>query len=63
MKRLADSDPAELEEGPEGMVRWAPNDAYAQAHGNKPEYTGRVRGESKNILLVRGYIHIYYISS
>jgi hypothetical protein len=50
MMRLADFDPAELVEGPEGMVRWTPNDAYAQAHGNKSEYAGRVRGVSKNIL-------------
>ena len=64
MMRLADSDPAELVEGaPQGTVRWAPNDAYAQAHGNKPEYAGRVRGVSKNILPVRGYIHSYYTPS
>lgn len=60
MQRLEESDPAALVEGPEGTIRWAPNDAYAQAHGNKPEYAGRVRGVSKNILPVRGYIHSYY---
>jgi hypothetical protein len=60
MRRLEDSDPAALVEGPEGTIRWAPNDAYAQAHGNKPEYAGRVRGVSKNFLPVRGYIHTYY---
>jgi hypothetical protein len=60
MQRLEDSDPAALVEGPEGTIRWAPNDAYAQAHGNKPEYAGRVRGVSKNILPVRGHIHSYY---
>jgi hypothetical protein len=60
MRRLEDSDPAALVEGPEGTIRWAPNDAYAQAHGNKPEYAGRVRGVSKNILPVRGHIHSYY---
>jgi hypothetical protein len=54
MRRLEDSDPAALVEGPEGTIRWAPNDAYAQAHGNKPEYAGRVRGVSKNILPVSG---------
>jgi hypothetical protein len=60
MRRLEDSDPAALVEGPEGTIRWAPNDAYAQAHGSKPEYAGRVRGVSKNILPVRGHIHSYY---
>ena len=49
MMRLADFDPAELVEGPEGTVQWAPNNAYVQAHGNKPEYMGCVRGVSKNI--------------
>jgi hypothetical protein len=60
MRRLEESDPAALVEGPEGTIRWTPNDAYAQAHGNKPEYAGRVRGVSKNILPVRGHIHSYY---
>ena len=60
MTRLAESDPAALVEGPEGTIRWAPNDAYAQAHGNKPEYAGRVRGVSKGIPPVRGHIHSYY---
>jgi hypothetical protein len=60
MRRLKESDPAALVEGPEGTIRWAPNDAYAQAHGNKPEYVGRVRGVSKNILPVRRHIHSYY---
>jgi hypothetical protein len=59
MQRLEESDPAALVQGPEGTIRWAPNDAYAQAHGNKPEYAGRVRGVSKNILPVRGHIHSY----
>jgi hypothetical protein len=63
MMRLADSDPAELVEGPEGMIQWAPNDAYAQAHGNKSEYAGRVRGVSKNIPPVQGHIHSYYTPS
>ena len=56
MERLAES-----VDGPPGTVRWAPNDAYAQAHSNKPEYAGRVRGVSKNTLPVRGNIHSYYI--
>ena len=64
MKRLADSNPAELVEGaPQGTIWWALNDAYAQAHGNKPEYVGRVRGVSKNILPVWGYIYSYYTPS
>jgi hypothetical protein len=63
MMQLADSDPAELVKGPEGTVRWAPNDAYAQAQVNKPEYAGRVRGVSKNILPVWGHIHFYYTPS
>jgi hypothetical protein len=60
MRRLEESDPAALVEGPKGTIRWAPNDAYVQAHGNKPEYAGRVRGVSKNILPVQGHIHSYY---
>jgi hypothetical protein len=63
MKRLADSNPAALVDGPEGTIRWAPNDAYAQAHGNKLEYVSHVRGVSKNILPVRGHIHSYYTPS
>jgi hypothetical protein len=63
MERLAESDPAESAKGPPGTLRWTPNDAYAQAHGNKPEYVGRVRGVSKNILPVRGNIHSYYTPS
>jgi hypothetical protein len=60
---LADSNPAELVEGPEGTVRWAPNDAYAMAHGNKSKYAGCVRNMSKNILPVQGHIHSYYTPS
>jgi hypothetical protein len=60
MQKLEESDPAALVEGPEGMIRWALNDAYAQAHGNKLEYAGCVHGVSKNILPVRGHIHSYY---
>jgi hypothetical protein len=63
MERLAESDPAASAEGPPGTLRWTPNDAYAQAHGNKPEYAGRVRGVSKNILPARGSIHSYYTLS
>lgn len=63
MERLLESDPAELVEGPPGTLRWAPNDAYAQAHGNKPEYAGRVRGVSKNILPGPGNSHSYYTPS
>ena len=63
MMRLVDFDPAELVKWPKGTVWWVPNDAYAQAHGNKPEYAGRVCSVSKNILLVQGYIHSYYTPS
>ena len=63
MERLAESDITESVKGPPGMLWWAPNDAYAQAHGNKPEYAGRMRGVSKNILPVRGNIHSYYTPS
>jgi hypothetical protein len=63
MQWLAESDPAELVERPSGMLWWTPDDAYAQAHGNKPEYADRVRGVSKNILPVWGYIHSYYTPS
>jgi hypothetical protein len=60
---LADSGLGKQVEGPDGTVRWAPNDAYAQAHGNKPEYTSCVHGVSKNILPVWGHIHPYYTPS
>jgi hypothetical protein len=63
MERLAESDPAESAERPPGTLRWTPNDAYAQAHGNKPEYAGRVRGVSKNILPARGSYRSYYTPS
>ena len=63
MEQLAESDIAESVEGPPRTLRWAPNDAYTQAHGNKPEYAGRVRVVSKNILPVRGNIHSYYTPS
>ena len=63
MERLAESDPVKLVEGPPGTLRWTPDAAYAQPHGNKPEYTSHVRGMSKNILPVRGNIHSYYTPS
>ena len=63
MERLAESNPAKSTEGPPRTLQWTPNDAYAQAHGNKPEYVGRVRGVSKNILPARGSIHSYYTPS
>ena len=62
-EQLAEFDPAELVEGPLGTLRWTLNDAYAQAHGNKPEYAGCVHCVSKNILPMRGYIHLYYTLS
>ena len=63
MEWLAESDPAEATEGPPGTLRWTPNVEYAQAHDNKPEYAGRVRGVSKNILPAWGSIHSYYTPS
>ena len=63
MERLAEFDPAESAEGPPGTLRWTPNDAYAQAHDNKPEYADRVRGVSKNILPAGGNIYSYYTPS
>jgi hypothetical protein len=63
MKELIPTDHAASSSVTEGTVRWAPNDAYAQAHGNKPEYAGRVRQVGPNILPVRGSIHSYYTLS
>jgi hypothetical protein len=63
MERLTESDPTESTEGPPGMLWWTPNDAYAQAHGNKPKYANCVRGVSKNILPAQGSIHSYYTPS
>jgi hypothetical protein len=60
MKELLPTDPAIESSITEGIVRWAPNDAYSQAIGNKPEYTGRVRQVGPNVLPVRGTIHSYY---
>ncbi|XP_059429119.1 uncharacterized protein LOC132162898 [Corylus avellana] len=42
MNELIPTDPAASSSITEGTVRWAPNDAFAQAMGNKPEYAGRV---------------------
>jgi hypothetical protein len=33
----------------QGMIRWRPDDVYAQALGNKPEYASRVRQVGPNI--------------
>ena len=63
MEWLAESNSAESAEGPPGTLWWTPNDAYAQAHGNKPEYAGRMCGVSKNILPAWGSIHPYYTLS
>jgi hypothetical protein len=63
MEWLAEFDPIESIDGLQGTVQWAPNDAYAQTHDNKPEYAGRVRGVSKNILPVQSNIHLYYTPS
>jgi hypothetical protein len=60
MNELIPTDPAATSSITQGTVRWAPNDAYSQAIGNKAEYAGRVRQVGPNILLVRGSIHSYY---
>ena len=51
MKELIPTDLAALLSVTKGTVRWAPNDAYAQALGNKPKYTGKVRQVGQNVLL------------
>ena len=63
MKSLQATDSAAQVDGPQGSIRWAPDDAYAQAHENKPEYAGRVQGVGKNILPGRGNSHSYYTPS
>ena len=63
MEQLAESDPVESKEGSPGTLWWTPDDAYTQAHSNKPEYASRVCGVSKNILPVWGNIHSYYTPS
>ncbi|XP_059453484.1 uncharacterized protein LOC132184020 [Corylus avellana] len=63
MNELIPTDPAASSSITERTVRWAPNDAFAQAMGNKPEYAGRVRMAGPNILPVRGTIHSYYTPS
>jgi hypothetical protein len=63
MKSLQATDSAAQVGGPRGSIRWALNDEYAQAHGNKPEYVRRVRGVSKNILHGRGNSRSYYAPS
>jgi hypothetical protein len=63
MTMLANSNPVALIKGPEGTIQWAPNDAYAQVHGNKLEYAGHVRDVSKNILPMWGHIYSYYTPS
>ena len=57
------TDSAAQVDGSRGSIQWAPNDAYAHAHGNKLEYAGRVRCVSKNILPGRGNSRSYYTLS
>ncbi|XP_059441611.1 uncharacterized protein LOC132173941 isoform X2 [Corylus avellana] len=63
MEELIPTDPAASSSVTERTVRWASNNAYAQAIGNKPEYAGRVRQVGPNVLPVRGTIHSYYTPS
>lgn len=60
MKRLAPTHPAASSSMTNGTARWHPDDAYSQAFGNKPEYSGRVRGVGKNVRPVSGTTHKYY---
>jgi hypothetical protein len=63
MKSLQVTDSAAQIDGPWGSIRWASDDAYTQAHGNKLEYARHVRGVSKNILPGRGNSRSYYTPS
>ncbi|XP_059430152.1 uncharacterized protein LOC132163797 [Corylus avellana] len=63
MKELIPTDPAASSNITDGTVRWAPNDAFDQAIGNKPEYAGRVRMAGPNILPMQGTIRSYYTPS
>ena len=63
MLELIPNDPVTSSSVTEGTIRWAPNDAFSQAFGNKPEYASRVRQVGPNILPVRGSIHTYYTLS
>ena len=60
MKELLPTDPTTTSSIAEGTVWWAPNDAYSQAIGNKPEHASQVRQVGPNILPVHGSIHSYY---
>jgi hypothetical protein len=54
MEQLIPNDPAASDTVTEGTVCWLPRDAYAIVLGNKPEYSGRVRGVEKMLGLSRG---------
>ena len=60
MKELIPTDLAATLSITKGTIRWASNNAYSQAMGNKAEYAGRVRQVGPNVLPVRGSIHSYY---
>jgi hypothetical protein len=60
MHELLSIDPIATSSIIEGTVRWAPNDTYSQAIGNKAEYAGRVCQLGPNILPVCSSIHSYY---
>jgi hypothetical protein len=60
MERVAPTDLAALSSMTDGTVRWRPDDAYSQVFGNKPEYSGRVRGVGKNVRPVSGTTQKYY---
>jgi hypothetical protein len=60
MKELLPNDSAATSSITEGMIRWAPGDAYALAMDNKLEYAGRVRGVGSGIQPVKGTTLKYY---
>jgi hypothetical protein len=63
MLELISNNPVASSSVIERTIRWAPNDAFVQALGNKPKYAGRVRKMGPNILPVQGIIHSYYTPS
>jgi hypothetical protein len=59
MEQLIPNDPALSDTITEGTVPWLPHDVYAIALGNKPEYSGKVRGVGKNVRPVPGTTQTY----
>ncbi|XP_059450785.1 uncharacterized protein LOC132181549 [Corylus avellana] len=58
MKELIPTDLAASSSITKGTIKWAPNDAFAQAIGNKPEYAGRFGWLDQIFCLCKGpYAH------